>query len=223
MSGADEIRWARRVEREKVRRLYTLDAKGIADEELIDEVGYALYARCESIRTVTEAHAGRPACARCGAMLRHRWVKEEAIVCECGWSATWGEYLKSYQGRQLHGGSGYQGFLDFLDAWPNARGYRDKLLAIDQLVHACHASGRFRPMARPAGVNVIEGNAHQVAALLDELAYSDLSTPGVREVGEEWSEKAEASGWRWAAPLALASDVEPGEDDGGEHAAVDQA
>ncbi|MBI5289694.1 MAG: hypothetical protein HY873_12045, partial [Chloroflexi bacterium] len=50
MAGADEIQWARRVKPEVIRRLYTRDAKGIVDEELIDEVGYAMYARCHSIR-----------------------------------------------------------------------------------------------------------------------------------------------------------------------------
>ncbi len=36
MTGADEIRWARRVKPETSRRLYALDAKGITDEELIN-------------------------------------------------------------------------------------------------------------------------------------------------------------------------------------------
>jgi hypothetical protein len=39
MAGADEIRWSRRVKPEMIRRLYTLDAKGIVDEDLINEVG----------------------------------------------------------------------------------------------------------------------------------------------------------------------------------------
>jgi hypothetical protein len=36
------FRWARRVEQEKIRRLYETDARGIVDDELIDEVGYAM-------------------------------------------------------------------------------------------------------------------------------------------------------------------------------------
>ena len=32
--------WARRVPQRKIRRLYETDAKGIYDEDLIDEVGY---------------------------------------------------------------------------------------------------------------------------------------------------------------------------------------
>jgi hypothetical protein len=184
------------VSQDKIRRLYALDAKGIVDDELIDEVGYAIYARCESIRMVTEAHAGRAACRRCGAVLTHRWEKSAPMMCECGWRTTWDEYLKSYQGKQLHGGTGYRAFLTFLAEWPRARRARDKLLAIDRLVHACHGVAGRWSMARPAGVNLIEGNAHQVAALLDQLAYSDLSTPGLRQVRDEWRSKAEESGWR---------------------------
>jgi hypothetical protein len=200
MSGADELKWARRVPQELIRRLYTLDAKGIRDEELVDEVGYAMYARCESMRTVTEAHAGRPRCPRCSEQLAHRWVKDEAMVCACGWSATWGEYLRSYQGKQLHGGTGYPNVLTFLDAWPNARAYPEKLLAIDTLIHACHGPGTQWLMARPLGVNLIEGNAHEIAALLDELAYGTKSTPGLVETRDAWRAKAEVSGWRPGRP-----------------------
>ena len=41
-------RWAPRVRRSKIRRLYETDALGIYDDELIDDVGYALLARCRS-------------------------------------------------------------------------------------------------------------------------------------------------------------------------------
>jgi hypothetical protein len=67
MAGADEIKWSKRVKPQSIRRLYALDAKGIVDEDLIDGVGYAMYARCLGIRAVTEAHAGRATCPRCAA------------------------------------------------------------------------------------------------------------------------------------------------------------
>jgi hypothetical protein len=196
MSGADELKWARRVRQDVIRRLYTLDAKGIQDEELVNEVGYAMYARCESVRTVTYAHAGRAACPRCGTNVEHVWIKTQPLVCTCGWETTWGEYLRSYQGKQLHGGTGFPAFLAFLEAWPKARSYRDKLLAIDRLIHACHGAGTKWEMSRPLGVNLIEGNAHEIAALLDELAYGDGSTPGLPERRDEWRALAERSGWR---------------------------
>ena len=51
--------WAERVAQRKIRRLYENDAKGIYDEALIDDVGYALFARCQSFITANEATKGR--------------------------------------------------------------------------------------------------------------------------------------------------------------------
>ncbi len=195
MVSAEQITWARRVSQDKIRRLYTLDAKGIVDEELINEVGYAMYARCESIRTVTEAHAGRAACRSCDAIMLHRWFRDEPLTCEsCGWTTTWGDYLKSYQRKQLYGGTGYANFLEFIERWPKARTSRDKLLAVDWLIHACHA--RFKgSMGRPAATNLIEGTATQLVRFLDELAYGERSTPGVQENRKEWKREVEESTW----------------------------
>ena len=49
-----EIRWGRRVPKWKIRRLYELDARGIVDEELIDDVGVTVFERCRSILTMRE-------------------------------------------------------------------------------------------------------------------------------------------------------------------------
>jgi len=200
-NGADEIQWARRVSHDVIRRLYTLDAKGIVDEELIDEVGYAMYARCESIRTVTAAHFGRAKCPRCGEVVervrqREGVSKDQPLVCACGWSTTWREYLKSYQHKQLMGGAAFPAFLEFIETWPKARSPRDKLLLIDGLVHALHVNvieQKDLLFARAAAVNLIEGKLKDVVALLDELAYSDLSTPGTREARDEWKATRDAA------------------------------
>ncbi len=82
------MRRAPRVNPSLIRRLYEVDAKGIVDEDLIDKVGYALYARCQSILEATEAHAGRVKCPECGASVIHDggpWVKEADLDCtQCG-------------------------------------------------------------------------------------------------------------------------------------------
>ena len=180
-----EFKWARRVRQDVIKRLYTLDAKGIVDEELIDEVGYAMYARCESIRIATEAHYGRPACHNCGAVLAHAWKRAAQLACACGWRTTWGAYLKSYQGKQLFGGNARAAFEDFLERWPGARTPRDKLLVIDRLIHACHLP-EGHPWGRPAATNLIEGTATELATFLDELAYGPASTSGTEETRAEW-------------------------------------
>ncbi len=200
MTGADEVRWSRRVKPEVIRRLYTLDAKGVVDEDLINEVGYAMYARCLSIRAVTRAHAGKAMCPRCRSdVLRadpdwKRWKKDEPMVCPCGWETTWGAYHKTYQGKQLHGGGAYPMFRGFIDRWAASRTPRDKMLAIDALIHECH--GQFKgAMGRPAACNLIEGTMHELVDFLNELAYGDLSTPGVGEVRTRWDAGVASAVW----------------------------
>jgi len=203
MDGAKEIQWARRVKPETIRRLYALDAKGIIDEELIAEVGYAMYARCQSIRQATRAHAGKAMCPRCrndvvrsGSDWR-TWAKEDPLVCSCGWSTTWGAYHKSYQHKQLHGGQAYPMFRSFIDRWPQARTPRDRMLAIDAIIHACHGEFEGAP-GRPAACNLIEGTVADLVRLLDDLAYGSQSTDGIAEARQRWIQGVESSRWlRW--------------------------
>lgn len=205
MAGADEVKWARRLRQETIRRLYALDAKGIVDEDLIDEVGYAFLARCEAIRTATRAQFGRGTCPRCRSMVRRQeedwknWRKDEPMACECGWSTTWGEYHATYKRKQLTGGNAYPAFRAFIDRWPQSRSYRVKMLAIDALIHACHEDAKKR-WARPAACNLIEGTMMELIPFLDELAYGSQSTPGLGEMRKEWDEKPQLVHWRrWKA------------------------
>ena len=131
------IRWAPRVNPVAIRRLYETDAQGIVDEEQIDEVGYALYARCRSILRATEAHQGRVTCPRCehvvdrGASAGAR--REEIVRCaRCGWRARWREYFQTYQDKRLVGGGAVQFHVEFVAQFDNARGPREKMLAIDR-------------------------------------------------------------------------------------------
>jgi ribosomal protein L37AE/L43A len=185
--------WAPRVPQAKIRRLYERDALGIPDDELIDEVAYAFYGRCESILTVTRAEHGWVKCPGCGAMIRRRGGKERVIKCEgCGWQLTWGEYLATYQHRKLSGGSARPAFEEYVKRLPEARSPRDKMLLIDWLVHQVHKtalSGEELPFWRAAAVNLIEGNLTQVVAFLQELAYGAGSTPEIREAGDAWRER----------------------------------
>ena len=60
-----DIQWAPRVPKHKIRRLYEADAKGMLDEDLLNDVGITLLLRCESILAVAEAQRGRVKCPRC--------------------------------------------------------------------------------------------------------------------------------------------------------------
>ncbi len=57
---------ARRVRQWHVRRLYNLSKLGIYDDELLLEVGWGLFARCEDILTVVRAVEGEVPCPQCG-------------------------------------------------------------------------------------------------------------------------------------------------------------
>jgi hypothetical protein len=187
-------RWAPRVAQSLIRRLYEADARGVVDDELIDEVGIALYARCESILKVTEAHRGRVECPSCREVLvfndREHWKRrQEPMTCpRCDWSATWACYLATFQHKQLHAGSAEHAFSGFVARYPLARSPREKMLAIDWLLHEFHVHYQFG-LTRPAAANVIEGNVKQVLEFLDDLA----STETMPSRKAAWRARAEKS------------------------------
>lgn len=53
-----EVRWSPRVPKGKIRRLYESDARGLLDDELLDDVGIALLLRCQDILMVVGARQG---------------------------------------------------------------------------------------------------------------------------------------------------------------------
>ena len=57
--------WAYRLKKSDIERLYRSCSTGILDDELIDEVGFGLLARCMSMLQVAEAIRGRPVCPQC--------------------------------------------------------------------------------------------------------------------------------------------------------------
>ena len=183
------VRWAPRVAPAKVRALYQTDALGIFDEELIDEIGFALYSRCRSILTVTEAVAGRVACPNCETIIQRRTADaDEALCCAaCGWQTTWGRYHRTWQHQELYGGGAVDAFRAFAVGWARASTPQRKMLLIDQLIHTWHWQAREdRMLGRPVGVNLIEGSRAQALALLDGLTYEPGSADAMRETHAAW-------------------------------------
>lgn len=194
------LHWAPRVPRHTIRRLYETDALGIVDEELLDEVAYGLYSRCQSILTVTQAAEGKVQCPVCERLLVRQDLtdKQEVIHCpECGWQITWEQYFKSYQHKQLHGGGAVDAFKAYVEQFPHAQTKSARMLLIDRLIHAVHWELTQRP-SRPAAVNLIEGNMHTVSQLLERLAYGEQSTPGMQETQAAWRHKMEVRRNVWS-------------------------
>ena len=192
--------WAPRVRPQRIRRLYENDARGILDEELIDEVGYALYMRCRSILQVTTAYRGRVQCPRCeGEVERKSRDRKEPLHCAgCGWGMTWGAYLDTVKGKNLYGGGAVDAFAEYAKKFERARGPREKLLLIDRLIHTFHWREYIKQYTRPAGVNLIEGTWEEVLEFLDRLTHGDSATPEMRENRRSWYEA-----WN-RSPISLA-------------------
>jgi len=182
-------KWAGRVLRWKIALLYATDARGIVDEELIDEVGCTLLARCESILTTTEAHKGRAACPECGTIMTHNWEKEKLLRCGgCGWELTWPEYHRSYRRKHLLAG-GMEPFIrEFVEKFPKAKSPGEKMVLIDTLIHKYHWELEGDP-GRPGAVNLIGGRPPEVVAFLNELTYGEQSTAGLVENAQAWRRK----------------------------------
>jgi hypothetical protein len=175
--------WAPRVSQRKIRRLYEADAQGIYDEDLIDEVGYALLARCESFITACRAVQGEVTCPRCKQIM----PRTEMLHCPCGWELPWADYFKTIQHRQLSGAEPVLNlFREFIRAFPAADTPQEKVFAIDCLIHGFHWYYKTNAPTRPVAINLIEGRLSEVVAFLESLSYSEKSTPHMKENQTQW-------------------------------------
>jgi hypothetical protein len=197
------VRWAPRVEPAAIRRLYETDALGIVDVEQIDDVGYALEARCRSILRATEAHLGRVTCPRCEQVI-DRGVgagarPDEDVACaRCGWRVRWRDYFKTYQHKHLVGGGAVQFHQDFVAQFEQARTPQEKLLAIDRLIHAFHWELVREPVRSAARELIYAKSYKELLIFLDTLTYGTGSTPGLREAKAAWDRKTDGSVWHRA-------------------------
>ena len=190
-----KLSWAAKVPKAKIQRLYTTDAQGIVDEELIDEVGWALWSRCDSILTVTAAFYGHVRCPSCGAMIERLSRDENDLIqcAACGWSMPWTVYHKTFQCKQLFGINAAQAFEDYRQAFPQTHAAHQKMLLIDQLIHAFHLG--LTEIGRPVGANLIEGSLKEVIRFLDELTNNGASAAGIGDSREAWRRTLDTASW----------------------------
>jgi hypothetical protein len=190
--------WAPRLPQNKIHRFYENDAGGIYDEDLIEEVGYGLWRRCQSFVEANDAVRGRAHCPSCGTIVAHTSQKDETLHCSsCGWECSWNEYFHTIQHRQLSGAEPViELFQSYIYQFPAATSLHEKVLCIDRLIHGFHWYLQTGKPTRPAAVNLIQGRLQEVIALLDELSLGENNTPGVRENRAEWEKNIEnARSW----------------------------
>jgi hypothetical protein len=207
------IQWNPYVSQAKLRRLYESDARGLLDEDLLEDVGITLYLRCQSLVIATEALCGRAACPQCATVIQHRCVKHTLLQCpSCGWMLPWYKYRQAAEG--LRAGGAMPAYRAFLAAYEVARTTRDKLLLVDRLIHAFHWEAREAP-TRPVGTSLIEGSLEDVVRFLDRLTAGPGSTPGIGETRARWQQQLAQAGqsYPWVQRLIDAKgSAEAGQD-----------
>ena len=211
MGSKKDIQWAPRVPQEWIQRLYTLDAQGIRDEELIEEVGWALRARCQSFVEAVEAVSGRVTCPKCGTAISHHSQLAEVLVCSaCGWNLSWRDYFSTIQHKQLSGGEEILIlFRKFIQVFPSSVTSEEKMVVIDRLLHGFHWWMVKGQETRSAAVNLIEGRYHEVVDFLDRLTYGEASTPGTSQTWLEWREVIQSTAVKWSDERLLRKPIEP--------------
>jgi ribosomal protein L37AE/L43A len=187
VSNEPRLHWAPKVRQDKIRRLYEQDARGLLDDALLDDVGTALYSRCRSILLVSSQRLECPQCGHAFSIAPHTDDTIVACPTNCGWTITGKHYHQSWQHRDLIG-TNTPAFQIFVDRYPYVTALREKMILIDQLLHAFHQSIRYPVPHRSAASNLIEGNHAQVVAFLDQLTYGTASTPDVHDTHAAWRE-----------------------------------
>jgi hypothetical protein len=198
----ERISWAPKVRQVKIWQLYQNDALGAVDEALVEDVGYRLFHRCHSIRLATRRGLE---CPRCGTVFTLPESEPWRLLpgqhpCPnpgCGWETNAEEWHASWRHRDLLGAAALPAIETYLRDYPRAGTTQERMLCIDQLIHAFHISLRDGKPGRSFANNLIEGSHQQVVDLLDRL----FSIPGGvekeawrAEVGQMFQRRRGAAG-----------------------------
>jgi hypothetical protein len=191
--------WSPRVRKSKIAQLYATLGKGIVDEELIDDVGFSLLARCESVLAATEAGQGRGApCPRCASLVE--WVswRDQDLECRsCGWRCPGQAYKKTMKYKHLFAG-GMKPFLEeFVREFPRTRTHSDRVVLIDTLIHRYHWENVGKD-GRPGACCLIEGKLKDIMPFLDTLTYGEKLPEEVQVTREAWRKEWRRSRWNRA-------------------------
>ncbi len=196
-----KITWSDRVPPQKIRRLFVSDAEGLLDEDLLNEVGYGIYACCQDYLDLAEANRGRVKCRSCGSIILRKIVdgkfdRSEVLYCDrCSWEIA----LKDYHPSLLRAAPAppYEPELvyrTFVQRWPLARYASEKLLLIDRLIQEWHI--HYRDVGWPLGTSVVKATAAQMIELLEGLACAPESAEEQKQIRRAWQARLEAKRMR---------------------------
>ena len=167
----NQFKWCPKVSRDTLLKLYQSDAKGIMDQELLDEVGYTFYTRCRQAQdTRLWLEKGRLLCHQCGTVLSPTGYTS-VVACPCGYCYTYREYRRSFHTHNMPAGRATSIFDQYALKWPGCKDPNEKMQLIDRLIHECHVSLMSGVQGRSVCVNLIEGTKKQISDLIMVLAY----------------------------------------------------
>jgi hypothetical protein len=164
-------RWSPSVAREKIRRLYESDAKGMLNSELLDEIGFTIYARClQAQEEWALMDMGKIKCHNCGNILDY---STGLITCKCGYQYMYKDYRRSFRTNNMPTGGAAHIFNEFIKRWPMAKDEVEKMRLIDWLIHEFHINLLSGNKGRFVGINLIQGTKTQIKELILNLAYGN--------------------------------------------------
>jgi ribosomal protein L37AE/L43A len=188
-------KWEHRLSKNQIERLYKSVGDGFLDEELINDVGFSLLARCKSILKVCDAVKGRPHCPICDTHVLVKWEKDELLRCpECDWTCPWKAYQKTYKYKHLFVGGLESYVREFVAKLEVTRSLSEQLILIDTLIHRFHWE-QTSISGRPGVCSLIEGKMKDTMVFLDHLTYGDRIPDHVHQTREEWRKKWSVNPW----------------------------
>lgn len=216
-----KIKWSKRLEKEKLKKLYLSDASGMLDGDLLNDVALTLYLRCLDIIAVRDARNGRVRCPECYSNsdknncinlpeLPFAEREQYILVCaDCGFSFTWQEFRYSYKGGQLNPGGAVPAFERYIKMYERKLGEKDLMLEVDRLIHEFHyyikKDGRVITLSAAEEEDIDTSDPDPVRSvspnliegkLSDIVVFLDsltynLSSPELKQNATEWKIKLE--------------------------------
>jgi hypothetical protein len=179
----NKYRWSPKLSRQKLLRLYDSDAHGIQDDDLLDDVGFTLYARCKQGMEEGELkNAGRLRCHNCRTVLKR---SRSLMQCECGRQYLFRDYMRAFIGESMPHGAASHIFAAFVKDWETAKSYPAKMRLVDNLVHEFHINLNSGVKGRFVGINLIAGTKKQIGDLILQLAYGDNTKTFISNLKKE--------------------------------------
>ncbi len=167
----NRYRWSPKISRRDLAKLYESDANRIEDEELADEIGYTLYARCVQGKEERALMlTGKLKCHNCGNILP---CEADILTCACGRRYQFRSYMRSFRENNMPANAASAIFNEFIEKWPIMRTYRDKMRLIDWLIHEFHLNLSSGVKGRFVAINLIEGTKTQIKDLILSLASAE--------------------------------------------------